>query len=435
MRGNRFALRVLLVAAAGALWSATAWPMTSVGARTTQHPGQTAEGLSPLRTARQLHDGHGIPVRASWSIQPLANPSAAGEFTLESISCPSASFCVAVLDGNGSAIEQWDGYAWSTMRTPRMSSGSGLYGVSCASSWSCVAVGSRLTTNGAVPLIERWSGRSWAVQRAPSAPKFDRLSSVACTTSTCQAVGLTQSGNLGGREGQLAFPVAIGWIAGHGWRLEPVQRTSRFPYGDLNGVACVSSTWCMAVGAKEASAVGYATALVEHWNGTRWILAGTPSPRHAHSDTGLVGVSCNTTRSCVSVGSWSTFGHPLPSNALAAYWNGSGWSVLATPNRSWADRSALDGVSCISAAACVAVGYSSNTPFDTNFHGTTLVEVMTGKSWSIDPSPNAGGRTNDLTAVSCTSRSLCESGGVYDTYQRTGLGSPYSWRPFAIGFG
>ena len=70
-------------------------------------------------------------------------------------------------------------------------------------------------------------------------------------------------------------------------------------------------------------------------------------------------VSCAGATSCTAVGakeSESTDGLTL-SGTLIEQWNGTTWSVIASPNPA-AGLGVLNGVSCISARHCFAVGYA-----------------------------------------------------------------------------
>jgi len=107
-----------------------------------------------------------------------------------------------------------------------------------------------------------------------------------------------------------------------------------------------------------------------------------------------------------------------PGRTLAARWNGRAW--LAEPAPSQGHNSRLDGVSCASAAWCVAVGAPA--------------EAWTGTRWTIIPPPYgrrpAAARWNSrtryagpmpepapapqnlsLTSVSCTSARFCMAVG------------------------
>jgi hypothetical protein len=106
---------------------------------------------------------------------------------------------------------------------------------------------------------------------------------------------------------------------------------------------------------------------------------------------------------------------------LAEAWNGSTWSIQGTPDRPGA-ADALNGVSCASPNACVAAGrartFAAGRPFD-----RTLAEGWDGTGWTIqatrdrtpvsprfDPSPPPG---SSLAAVSCPAAAYCVAVGSF----------------------
>ena len=80
-----------------------------------------------------------------------------------------------------------------------------------------------------------------------------------------------------------------------------------------------------------------------------WSLV--PSPSRGSSDT-LAGVSCISPAACTAVGTYDTSSGG--GGTLIESWNGTRWSVVPSPSPGSGD--ALSGVSCISAEACTAVG-------------------------------------------------------------------------------
>ena len=83
------------------------------------------------------------------------------------------------------------------------------------------------------------------------------------------------------------------------------------------------------------------------------------------------------------------------------------WSVMPSPSPG--PDSLLGAVSCVSAAACTAVGY-----YTTRRGGAekTLIETRKGTRWSVVPSPSRG-FVSTLNAVSCTSAAACTTAGFY----------------------
>ena len=128
----------------------------------------------------------------SWSTAPLVEPG--GALQLESVSCSSESFCMAVGQrslgsqiGSGvvGVIEEWDGSAWSMVANPQSSAaGVWLSSVSCPSASSCFAAGQDDTDGG---FIDSWNGASWTMAFSQQDVS---LSAVSCTDpTTCVTVG------------------------------------------------------------------------------------------------------------------------------------------------------------------------------------------------------------------------------------------------------
>jgi len=185
------------------------------------------------------------------------------------------------------------------------------------------------------------------------------------------------------------------------WALQTVPSPTG-PDGALMAVSCSSATDCTAVGGSSTLA-GKPVALVEHWNGTTWSIEATPSHAGAFGIY-LSGVSCASATACTAVGYYLT--QAGIQQTLAESWNGTTWSIQTTPNANGA--SMLSGVSCTSAGACTAVGNS----VDSTGNEMTLAEHWGGTSWSLQTTPNfPGARGSELNGVSCTSATACTAVG------------------------
>jgi len=166
----------------------------------------------------------------------------------------------------------------------------------------------------------------------------------------------------------------------------------------LDAVSCVSAKVCMATGDRLNSG-GSPVTLAESWDGTRWSLV--RSPNRGRGGNQLVAVSCVSANACMAVG----FTQGGPGGTLAESWNGTRWSVVPTPSPG-NTGSDLSGVSCVAANACTAVGASSSNGNTLS----TLIESWDGTRWSVVPSPNpaTGG---GLSGVSCVSADACMAVG------------------------
>ena len=340
----------------------------------------------------------------SWSIQATPNPAGASVSALSGVSCTSATACTAV--GQATAAnniqalaERWNGTSWSIEATPSVVKGD-LLGVSCSPATVCAAVGNDVNTSKAqLTLAERWNGTSWSIQatRNRTGAMHSSLASVACSSATaCTAVGQST------RSVGPPIPLAVRWD-GTSWSIQATPDTGA--NSAFNGVSCPSATDCTAVGFSfDPSA---SPALAERWDGTSWSVQATPNPAGA-SRAALNAVSCTSATACTAVGNYTASGGTQVT--LAERWDGTSWSVQATPNPVGATASDLLGVSCTTATACTAAG--NYTASD----GTqvTLAESWNGTSWSIQATPNPAGATaSHLNGVSCTSATACTAVGGY----------------------
>ena len=132
----------------------------------------------------------------------VSSPNAGTRYDgLESVSCVSASECVAVGNTfNGSANETlvmvWDGIVWSIVTSPSPGTNDALNSVSCVSASDCVAVGQSFTGSAYETLVMVWDGSVWSIVSSPNAAISNRLQSVSCVNvSECVAVGHSDTGN------------------------------------------------------------------------------------------------------------------------------------------------------------------------------------------------------------------------------------------------
>ena len=339
--------------------------------------------------------------------QPQPSLGTAADSELYGVSCASASACIAVGDdvtSGGASValtERWNGTSWSVLSTPAPSGASASYlnGVSCSSASACTAVGHDVSNAGMVTLVERWNGSAWTIQSSPnpSGATASDLNEVSCASaSACIAVGysLNSTGTF--------QPLAEGWN-GTAWSVLSVPAPSGATSDYLEGVSCASASACTATGVATIS--GASTALAEAWNGSAWSVQSVPAPSGATA-TELYRVSCVSASACTAAGNYVTSGGATV--PLAENWNGTAWSVQSTPTPSGALASYLDGMACVSATACTAVGWYE--PSAGAYE--TLAERWNGTAWTIQSTPNpSGGTDNYLFAASCASTTTCTAVG------------------------
>ena len=342
----------------------------------------------------------GTAAGSGWKVEPTPNLASAQINEFSAVSCSSATACTAVgshaasLSSPGFALAQrWNGTSWRIQRTilPTGAASSTFTGVSCASATACTAVGAAIgkATRRGVNLAEAWNGRSWRVQAIPT-PKGSTGSSlfaVSCTSpSACTAVG--DYGNAAG----LVLAVAERWN-GSTWRIQPIPRPAKIT--QLFGVSCPAARACTAVGYQNTG-TGDARPLAEAWNGTRWHVQAVPLPRKAPGGA-LSAVSCTAPSACTATGTnFSTTGP-----TLAERWNGTSWRVQPTPNppnfTTSMGQVELNGVSCTSATACTASG-----KYSPGGNAAYFLEAWNGRNWRLVTAPRpAGFAQGALNGMSC----------------------------------
>jgi len=371
--------------------------------------------LSDSPTAIPLTKSHAGPFQltegwngSTWNLQNPPGPN--GIFY--GLSCVSNGTCEAVgIDGFEAIAARWNGKKWANQAIPDFggTTPNNLNGVSCPSTNDCEAVGYEWSSWSGLPvsLAEVWNGTTWTAQGTPSPAGYvlSILLAVSCTTADdCEAVGLYEN------DSDTEVPFAEMWN-GSVWTAQstPIPSGSG---GLLNSVSCTSADNCEAVGHySDGTPVPDASLpLAEVWNGTTWTMQSTPSPSSNGGTLFTVelnGISCLSADNCEAVGLYAY--DQGGQYALAEVWNGSTWTVQSVPNPSDAYYIGLDSVSCTTADYCEAVGnYAASNE---NF---SLAEVWNGSTWTVQSVPNpSDGSFNYLNAVSCTTGNDCEAVGYY----------------------
>jgi hypothetical protein len=393
-------------------WNGTRWSLESVpepvDANNSLLFGVSCSSASSCTAVGAYTNSSGVQVTlaerwsgAAWAVQSTPNPAGAQSSVLGGIACRSSTACVAVgLSDHGSLAERWNGTSWSIQGTPTGASpGAALFSVSCTSTAACSAAGST-NPNGGATLAERWNGTNWTVQSTPNPTGSQGafLNSVSCSSaSTCTAVGQSVDSS------NTTLTVAERWD-GHSWSLQSTPNYAGF--SEFGGVACPAASACIAAGIG-VDASGALVSLNQGWNGAQWSIQPTADPEGTHG-ANLDGVSCRSTSACMAVGQLIDFPAGNPRGSLAERFDGRTWRIVPTPRPHEGSGGALNGISCTSPSACVAVGYAAGS--SGNSLGT-LIERWNGTSWSIQPTPTSANARAYLNGVSCTSPSACTAVG------------------------
>jgi len=313
---------------------------------------------------------------SAWEVQPTPKSTGAKEDNLESVACRSASECEAtgyaeVAEGKHVTLaERWNGTAWSVQSIPTKGNDSNLVSVSCVSASECVASGFYLSSAGKQSaLVELWNGKEWKILTTATLPKEDEqswLESLSCPSSKhCTAVGAVVT-TLNG------IVTLAESYNGSTWTVQTTPTPEHSIEAQLSSVSCSATNACTAVGGYDNSAEKGERALIERYNGTSWQLqeaaspVGKPAPKESH--WALTAVSCPTSGSCVTVGSYaeSAAARKL---LLGEEWNGTSWELALPVDRTGAGvlYDEARGVSCSAALTCTLAGltWKEHNPTET----------------------------------------------------------------------
>jgi hypothetical protein len=252
----------------------------------------------------------------------------------------------------------------------------------------------------------------WAIQATanPSGTSASLLGAVSCPSATaCMAVGYNMT------PGHVYLAYAEFWD-GTSWKIVPPVEPAAAVVSNLGGVSCTSATACTAVGSYETSS-GTTNPLAERWNGTSWTLQ-SPQVPAGSTFAELTGVSCTSATACTAVG-YSKNSITKTSQDLAEFWDGvtfgrlrPHWTIQPTQAAFGRIDYMLNAVSCGSATDCLAVGqYVSH--FSPSDRYATWAEHWNGTSWSGVLPDVASSYYNNLLGVSCTSPTGCTAVGYY----------------------
>jgi len=159
-------------------------------------------------------------------------------------------------------------------------------------------------------------------------------------------------------------------------------------------VSCPSTSECIAVGINSADSATAGTIAGTNDGGSTWSREPVPNA------TGpLYGISCSTTSDCVVVGA---------STILVTTDGGTTWSSRKIATKSIFN---LNGVSCYSTDACMAVGSIDKGKKES--YAAILVTANGGTTWKIHKVGGPSLYPTFLSAISCISTGQCVLVGTY----------------------
>jgi Fibronectin type III domain len=366
----------------------------------------------------------------TWSTS-VVQPDGSGGGSLESVSCPSVSECVAVGSDIGDhsivSIGTNSGSAWTWTTSTQVPSGNGglgfLNAVDCVSATSCVAAGGDNTQS--IYTVGTYSGSTWGWTSATisSDPSGGgQLNAVSCvSSSSCVAVGQDAA-----VEGQAIESVGTYSGSSWSWTASSIVASDSSGGGVLYGISCVSSNVCTAVGEDQNDQSTFSTGDV---SGSTWSAsASTVAPSDDVGDGGFNGVVCSDDVTCVAAGtdgSQAIFDTPL-NPIVPAY-------PLLAPTDSTLGGG-LGQVSCPTATSCVAIG--------SDFDGDPMYSTGTqyGGQWTWTSASFSGPgdtTTGHVTGLSCPSTTTCIAVGYDPDTQAmysiaTLSNGSWSWTPLTF---
>lgn len=349
-----------------------------------------------------------------WSI--VSSPSVPSQDnSLAGMTCVTGSDCWSVGDSSRfsgfsaqTLTEHWSHGAWSIIASPNVTGGSThsnfLNAVACVSASDCWAVGNTGAGIGmgqsSAALAEHWNGTGWLIVATPDVTQRNNsLASVACVSSSdCWAAG-TDTGN------PFLLPAPDQTLTEHWngktWSIVKSADTSAASNNSLNAIACTARSNCWAAGFFAPSTSRPNQTLTEHWNGRAWsvVPSADTSPTQVNF---LRSLACVAISDCWAAGEFNSGSREL---TLTEHWNGKAWSIVVSSNRSRAQSNFLNALACVSGSDCWVAGFSiagMSTP------DQTLTEHWDGSAWSIVASPDAGvNLNNELSGAACTATLNC----------------------------
>lgn len=230
----------------------------------------------------------------------------------------------------GQVIERWNGAEWSEYPGPTFNPGDdpSLFGVTAVSPTDIWAVGNLLTggTQLLEALFEHWDGTAWTAYTGPFHGFFMGVSADAA--NDIWAVGY--SGNSTFSE----------HYDGKTWSLVRTPNVGTGP-NSLHGV--------VALAPNDVWAVGYSTAslkpppgkydvptktLIEHYDGTGWSVVPSPNvgPNSQYQSNRLLGITAVSPTDIWAFGSYFAASGSEHQMTLLLHWDGTSWTLAPSPN-------------------------------------------------------------------------------------------------------
>lgn len=405
--------------------------------------------------------GSSTAVAPSWSaIQPYQTSTITGStpavsfVAMVSVTCPSYGSCVAagMSEVPGGvlpviAIEskgQWGAQVTAPLPANAQADSGLLTSVSCSSASSCVAVGSYQTNSGtglgsqplAVPFTVSGSSANFGAPQQVALPSGALttssqgafLTSISCAAA-CTAVGTYENSS------SVWTAMTATQSGGGAWSATAVTAPAGATQDTtLNAISCPSSGACEVVGGY-GDASGHLQSWVDQVSGgaagagqavtvpdTRTITASTPTAGGFLNVAGLTGVSCPSAGACTAIGSFNNSSTNEPEALVVPITQGSVGSFTSLEGVNGAAYAS--SISCWDAADCVA----ATVQLAGIGGGAAAVSEVAG-SWAapvtLQDSSLPAGTTAAISlpeSIACSSPDVCVTTGIRES--ETGSGPP-----------
>jgi hypothetical protein len=298
-----------------------------------------------------------------------------------------------------------------------------LKSVDCTLDGTCVAVGTYLDSdNTGVGLIETYTGGAWSAMAAPA------TSAAAATDVYMSTVSCWSAGDCGATamyKDPAGYALETLQSTGGVWSAEGVTLPSDAADTDQDALffkTSCSAGQCLAVGTYKQTGDKAAPLLAHYLDGS-WTVSKGPVPSDASSpEQGyLKSPSCTADGSCSAVGVYVVGSEP---KGLITTVNDTSTTSVSSPlpaNAASADGAELDGISCVSADNCTAVGgYVPVGSAESPLQITETNGVWSATGPTLPSNADTGTSTTaDFKAVSCTARGACDAGGSFTDTSHT----------------
>jgi len=292
-----------------------------------------------------------------------------------------------------------------------------LSSVSCVDVHFCIAVGAfrpaerSMSYQGEQPVILRFDGKGWSLMRPPIVTEAD-LDGVDClSTKYCVAVGESINPQ------EFASPL-IEEMHGHVWSVTPSPSPGIYPTNSsqLQAVSCSAVGKCTAVGTDYG--VGYPrgvsanTGIIEKETPTGWNLVQlaplAPTLEPSAAGGTVVPATAFDPTMLVTVSCTSSLCVAAGEQRSFVERQGGTWTAIQH------SPIITNGVTCRVTHQCLGVGSDGSIQSDnTDISTSSSIVRLAGTRWRRAPSPNTTSSVNTLNSVACGTADSCVAVGAF----------------------